>query len=167
MNLQPGDILLVDWKSAFTRIVAWFQSENPEAIPRWTHAAIIKNAQGGIFQAVWPKIAMGQIGEYCGSPVMIGRFTGVAAHTFDLSFAKVYEHSGENYPWYRLFLDALNLGHKIQSKAPVCSDLAAEFLFYFTGLHCFNDYDGWTPAELAFMFEYGKNFEIVFKGVWR
>ena len=144
MNLQPGDILLVDWKSAFTRIVAWFQSENPEAIPRWTHAAIIKNARGGIFQAVLAENRNGQIGEYCGSPVMIGRFTGDLADSFTRAFGRVAGiHYGENYPWYRLVPGCSEPGAQ-DSKQGSGMFRACHSSLLFTGLHCFNDYDGWT-----------------------
>lgn len=160
--MKPGDLFLSyspGLVSKMINAIQRFWSADGES--KYSHAGIILNEQGDIFEAVGKGISSGAIDHYAGQPVMIARNVNMALPTFQYAFGKVKHRRGEGYPVHRLFLHLFPPLSKWGLGMAVCSELVAEFLCF---ANVFTFWQGVNPDELADIFRHWKGFEIVFEG---
>ena len=161
-ELQPGDMFLVASPGFISRMInavqKFWASDNQA---KYSHAGIILNDTGEVFEAVGKGITQGDLYHYAGKPVMIARHSYMDPSLFQAAFKMVQRRRGSPYPIHRLFLHLFPPLAKLGFGMVVCSELVAEFL-------CFANimpyWAGVKPDDLAEMFRRWKGFEIVFEG---
>lgn len=163
LSLKPGDLFLSYSPGVVSRMINAIQRFwSSDGKSQYSHAGIILNQAGEVFEAVGEGVNTGDLFHYAGKPVLIARHSEMDLSLFQYSFEKVQRHRGESYPVHRLFLHLFPPLSKWGLGMAVCSELVAELL-------CFADimeyWQGVNPDELADMFRHWKGFEIVFEGV--
>ncbi len=161
--LKPGDCFAVQCPSVFGRMISAVEKRDPEADPKYSHAGLILTPAGKTIEALWT-VRYGNLTDYAGCAVLVGRYKKMDRSRFLAGLDHADAHLNERYPAGRLLLDLFGLGRFVHSEKVVCSELCAEFLAYATELKEFKPWFGWTPAQLADVFERWKDFEVVFKG---
>ncbi|MGO9374035.1 MAG: hypothetical protein ACLQBD_18330 [Syntrophobacteraceae bacterium] len=168
VELRAGDLFVVESDALFGRLIAWAERfKDVDADARYIHAGVILNPAGEVIESEW-HVRINTIEEYTGSQIMIGRYAGMNPIGFQAGWDAIRVHIGDRYPVSRLALHLLGLARYIHSGSHfVCSELQAKF----TGTACpelkpFLNPFGWDPADLAAVYEYWRNFYIIYQGVW-
>jgi len=165
VKLRAGDQFVVHCRSVLGRAISWGEKKDAEADPAYGHAGIIIDWTGTTIEAL-ETIRYGHLSDYTGQHVLIGRYGELNPIRLQTAIIKIGKRLGQWYPWWRLPLSLASLARVIDDGRVVCSELAAQMWWLCTGFKEFEDYRGWTPAELADVYEHWKEFEIVFKGIW-
>jgi hypothetical protein len=167
IHLQPGDLFVVESDSLMGRIISWAERFRDVAgDAKYIHAGIILNAQGEIVESEW-HVQYGNIDKYTGSQILIGRYKWMDAQRFYNGESVIIDRVGERYPISRLFLHLFGLARYVRTKHVVCSEFQAQFVGgACPELHPFQVYDGWDPAMLAGVYEFWRDFRILYQGGW-
>ena len=164
MDLKPGDLFLTASSGFLYRIIMAIQrfwSQDDQA--QYSHAGIVLNQNGDIFEATGKGITEGSFYDHAGKPVLIARHSDMDLALFQHAFEKIYKLRGNPYPVHRLFFHLFPPIAKYWGVGmAVCSELVAEFLYFADIL----DYwMGVNPEELEEIFRHWKDFEIVYEGI--
>lgn len=163
MNLQPGDIFTTKNPQSLGRIIRnvqtfWSVSNSAE----YSHAGIILDSTGTTFEALW-KIEKGNIQNYLGDNILIGRNLEMTEERFKKGYEYIKKYEGKSYPLHRLafflFPPIAKYIHFVDWG--VCSELTAQFLME-CGLIDF--WRGVFPDYLATMIQRWQDWEIVYEG---
>jgi len=176
MNLKPGDVFCVEGSmpviAPLIRMAERFWSIDDHA--DFGHAGIITTELGDTFEMLWTA-QRSHLNQYAGQQILIARPT----HYYDSDrhisqrIVKIvlqdvtWEDAGRWYPVHRLLLHLIPPLAKYLSahKFLVCSELTAKFLWKIGARPCI--YSGVNPDTLADEFTDWRNFEIIYKGVWK
>ena len=167
MDLKPGDLFLTASPGLVSSLIIAMQrfwSQDDHA--RYTHAGIILNHAGDVFEMVGKgAVTNGSLYAYKGKPCLIARHEAMTPVAFECAIQKSFKRLGDIYPVHRLLLHIFPPAAKYWGVGmAVCSEMVAEFC-YFAGI---TDYwMGVNPDELEEMFRHWKGFEIVYEGILR
>ena len=164
-SLRAGDQFVVGRSWWLGQAISWEEKGDPESDAKYTHAGIIIAPGGTTVEALWT-VRYGHINDYAGCPVLIGRYQNLDRGKYIEALEKIMARLGQRYPWWRLPLALFHLARRVNDGRDVCSELAAEMWGYCTGMKEFENHLGWTPAQLACVYERWRGFEIIYKGVW-
>jgi hypothetical protein len=165
--LRAGDIFVVESKSWLARAIRFVErSRDVGADAKYNHAGIIYSPGGLTFEAL-VRIRYAHLDDYDGLPVMIGRPLSATPDDIDRALNHVLSHDGELYPFIRLIWHLLGVAHMIRSEKVVCSELAAEAIYFATRSAKFKTWHGYDPAEIACVLEEWKMIGVIYKGKWR
>jgi hypothetical protein len=175
VDLRRGDVFVVESNDFLARMICRAErAKDVCADARYNHAGIIYAAPeyvfppGGAmtFEALW-RVRVGQLNDYAGRHILIARYVDSTCSDIEAGFRHVLKREGERYPVLRLLLHLANAARLVHFNKVVCSELVAEFIYHATGLAEFKDEYGYDPAQLADIFERWRQFEIVYKGIWK
>jgi len=162
MDLRPGDQFLSNSPGIVAKMInaiqRFWSADNKS---EYSHAGIILNGEGEVFEAVGKGIGNGSLFAYAGKPVMIVRHLEMDLSLFQDAFEQVRKRKGDPYPIHRLFFHLFPPLSRWGFGMAVCSELVAEFL-YSAGIMEY--WQGVNPDELADIFRHWKGFEIIFEG---
>jgi hypothetical protein len=128
----------------------------------YTHAGIVLNQEGVVFEAVGKGITEGNLYHYTGKQVLIARHSDMSLPLFQHAFEKVRTRRGDPYPVHRLFFHLFPPISKWGFGMAVCSELVAELLHY-AGVMDY--WQGVNPDDLADIFRHWKGFDIAFEDI--
>lgn len=162
LDLRPGDQFLSQSKGFLGRAINRFQRFwSQDGVSRYTHAGIIVDEAGAVFEAVGKGVSEGDLYHYAGSLVMIVRHNNMNPGVFQDAFGKIQAHRGAAYPVHRLLFHLFPPLSRFGFGMVVCSELAAKFLY---SADILEYWQGVNPDELADIFRHWKGFEIIFEG---
>lgn len=164
IQLLPGDCAVVKTHSPIADLLIWGQRlKSKDDKAEYNHALIVTAADGTTFESL-AKIAHYGIDGYRGCPIYIARHLEMTPERFKAGYDHVKKFDQCFYPWWRLPLHLVGLAKHIHWSYPVCSELVGRFL-YEAGLSRSTGW-GWSPDELADLWDESKNWKLIFKGTW-
>jgi hypothetical protein len=166
MNCKPGDVFVVKSPDWISRAICAVERRDPLGDSTYSHAGVIVDSDGKTIESLWT-VRYGNINDYAGCPLLIGRYKKMDEERFKTGLSQILPHLGEYYPAYRIPLILFGLGRFVHWYKLVCSELAVSFLdgacFHDGDFSEFEDPFGWTPADVASVFERWTGFEVVYK----
>ena len=165
IQLQPADFVLVNSRSIMGRGISLAEKRNALGDSQYIHAFNIEDTEGGTIDTLL-ELRRGNINEYAGCPVLIGRYSDANNAWPTQALRQIARDIGQVYPVYRLVLDFFGIGRFFRTKRIVCSERVAKFLYFLTGMKAFQNWYGWEPSDLADVAKHWREFEVVYEGVW-
>lgn len=163
LNLKPGDLCVVKTNSAIAGTInaaQRFLSRDGKA--EYNHALLIMDKTGKTYESLL-RIDHYNLAQYVGCPVWIGRHKHMTRDRFKAGYQDVLQYDGKLYPFWRLPMHFLHLAQYIHWTYPVCSELVGLFLNK-AGLFTSTGW-GWSPDDLADLWDESKYYETIFKGI--
>ena len=164
--LNPGDIFCTRNPMALGRIINGMQKFwSPDNQSEYSHSGIILDSKENTFESLWT-IKRSNLNTYISKKILIGRHINMNSKLFQIGFDKIKHHEGQWYPMHRLPLFIIPPLAKYIATGyfPVCSELAAKFLY-----RCYlleENWKGKNPDHIADMIIKWKVFEVIFEGEW-
>ena len=167
VKLLPGDLFGTSNPMALGKAInaaQWLWSKDGQST--YSHSGIVLDESGRTFEALWT-IKTAHLDEYTGSKIIIARCNAVSEQKREAVLkALIAEHSGQWYPFWRLFLHIIPPLAKLSvTKRPVCSELVAKYLFRLGQRH--GQWAGTNPDTLVDEWTRWRGFEILFEGEWQ
>ncbi|MDX9787939.1 MAG: hypothetical protein RBT11_14230 [Desulfobacterales bacterium] len=165
IELRPGDVFCTENPMMLGRAINAVQRFfDPDDESKYSHAGIIISRFGDTFEALWT-IKKSDLSKYVGKQIVIGRNKNMTFEKFETAYAEIMGHDGYIYPVHRLafFLIPPLAKYFHPANIPVCSELAAKFLYH-AGI--LKNWAGKNPNYVADMIIQWRTWEIVYEGVW-
>jgi hypothetical protein len=162
IELRPGDLCVVKTPSRIAGAInAGQRLLSRDRNAEYNHALLIVDKAGNTFESL-TRIDHYKLTRYDGCKAMIVRHTEMEQGRFNEGYAHVLKYDGKMYPWWRLPMHFLRVAQYVHWSYPVCSELVGLFLnkaglFNSTGW-------GWSPDDLADLWDESKYYDTVFKG---
>ncbi len=153
------------------RLFTAMGSKDDEA--KYSHAGIILDEEGNTFEAL-TTYKVGNLNNYVGSPIIIGRHFDMTDEIANASSEKIMvKFAGKMYPFIRLGLFLIPLAAKFLHFAkPVCSELCFLHMKHSNlrrnihGDEIIDFYWSITPDYMADFMKNSNVFNIVYEGIW-
>ncbi len=165
IELKPGDLFVVATISKIASLINWGQRiwSKYDNDAFYNHAGIILDAGGSTYESLLT-IDRYTLARYEGRPIYIMRHCAMTDCAFATGLAAIEKYRGCCYPFWRLPLHLIGLAKFIHWTFPVCSELVGTFLNH-AGLLKSTGW-GWSPDDLADLWEESKNYQLIYKGIW-
>ncbi|MDY0324777.1 MAG: hypothetical protein RBQ87_01220 [Candidatus Cloacimonadaceae bacterium] len=166
IELRPGDIFCTENPMMLGRAINAVQAFwAPDSKAQYSHAGIITSVVGETFEGLWT-IRHATLAAYAGKQMIIGRNSGMGLNAYARGMGAVKRYEGRWYPVWRLVFHLIPPLAKYitNGRNPVCSELAARFLY---GCGMLEYWTGVNPDNLADMIHYWKAWDVVYEGVWK
>lgn len=162
IDLRPGDLCVVKTDSRIAGAINAAQKVlSRDGRAEYNHALIILDKGGNTYESL-KRIDHYNLAQYAGCQALIVRHKEMDLDHFGEGYRAVLKYDGKVYPWWRLPMHFLRVAQYVHWSYPVCSELVGMFLnkaglFNSTGW-------GWSPDDLADLWEESKYYDTVFKG---
>ena len=173
-DLQPGDVFATLNPRLVGRMIrAVTQWWSKDGQSEFGHAGIIVNANGTTIEALW-HTQYNHLDKYIGKNIIIARPTHTLAgkeispDMHEAALAQIVkDHLQQHYPWWRIPFHLIPPLARLWASGNhlVCSELVAKYLCLIGARG--NVYVGINPDDLADNWTYWRNFEVLYKGVWK
>jgi len=166
ITLKQGDIFASSNPQSLGKAINFIQRiRAKDNQSMYGHTGIIIKPDGITVEAVWSICSQNLFKEYTGKKVLIARWTGMNADTYQKGFDAIKGHIGSTYPYYRLLMHFLGLGKFIHFKTPVCSELTEKFLINCGAVTISGkNFWGLNPDDLVDEWRISKYFDVIYEG---